>query len=171
MAHALLNKRRVFDSGKSFMLNRAFAVVISLLYSTLSASAGVYKWADEQGRIHYSDSPPAEVKSNKVDIKINSIKGLAVVSSFTSRASASSDKIANVRIFTTPWCGYCKKAKTYLQTRKTPFEELDVEASDSAKAEYQSIGGRGVPVILVGNQRMDGYSEERLEWMLKSAGL
>jgi len=170
MAHALLNKR-VLDSGKSFMLNRAFVVVISLLYFTLSATAGVYKWADDQGRIHYSDSAPAEGESNKVDIKINSIKGPAIVSSFTSRASSSSDKTANVRIFTTPWCGYCKKAKTYLQLRRTPFEELDVEASDSAKAEYQSIGGRGVPVILVGNQRMDGYSEERLEWMLKSAGL
>jgi hypothetical protein len=31
-------------------------------------------------------------------------------------------------------------------------------------------GARGVPVILVGTQRMNGYSEERLAAMLKAAG-
>jgi hypothetical protein len=32
------------------------------------------------------------------------------------------------------------------------------------------MGARGVPVILVGTQRMNGYSEERLAAMLKAAG-
>jgi hypothetical protein len=45
-----------------------------------------------------------------------------------------------------------------------------VEASDSARREFASLGGRGVPVILVGSQRMDGYNAGRLEAMLQSAG-
>lgn len=33
--------------------------VLILLLLTLNAHAGVYKWTDAQGRIHYSDIPPS----------------------------------------------------------------------------------------------------------------
>ena len=38
------------------------------------------------------------------------------------------------------------------------------------RAEYDRLGARGVPVILVGTQRMNGFGEERLARMLKAAG-
>ncbi len=31
------------------------------------ASAGLYKWVDENGRVNYSDSPPAHVKAETLD--------------------------------------------------------------------------------------------------------
>jgi hypothetical protein len=37
-------------------------------------------------------------------------------------------------------------------------------------AEYKSLGGRGVPVILVGSARMNGYSEQQLAQLLKAGG-
>ena len=40
-----------------------------------------------------------------------------------------------------------------------------------ARSEYDRLGARGVPVILVGRQRMDGYDQGRLESMLRSEGL
>jgi len=78
---------------------------------------------------------------------------------------------ARVRIFVTQQCPYCKKAKAFLRQRGTPFEELDVEASGSAKAEYNHLGGQGVPVILVGKQRMDGFDPAGLESLLVNEGL
>lgn len=38
------------------------------------------------------------------------------------------------------------------------------------KQEYTALKGRGVPIILVGSQRMDGYEQGALEAMLRTAG-
>ena len=48
--------------------------------------------------------------------------------------------------------------------------ELDVEKSAEGKQEYRELKGRGVPIILVGDQRMNGYDQARLEGMLRAAG-
>jgi hypothetical protein len=34
------------------------AIVLVLLYGTLSAQAGIYKWTDENGKVHYTQTPP-----------------------------------------------------------------------------------------------------------------
>jgi hypothetical protein len=45
-----------------------------------------------------------------------------------------------------------------------------VERSAQGKQEYRDLQGRGVPIILVGDQRMNGYSQARLDDMLRAAG-
>jgi hypothetical protein len=50
------------------------------------------------------------------------------------------------------------------------FREYDVEASDVGAQEYRRLGGKGVPVILVGKQGMGSFSSSRLDLMLKNAG-
>ena len=75
-----------------------------------------------------------------------------------------------VRLFTTVWCGYCKKAKAHLTAKGVPYDELDVESSEHGRSEYAKLGARGVPVILVGSQRMDGFDAAGLDAMLGQAG-
>jgi glutaredoxin len=75
-----------------------------------------------------------------------------------------------VKMYATDWCPYCKRARDYFARNGIPYTELDIEKSESAKAEYKSIGGRGIPVILVGGERMNGFSEQRMAQMLKAAG-
>lgn len=154
-------------------MSRLIVVLLFAAAYVLPVGAGVYKWKDKDGRIHYGDKPPAESKAAQVRGRINSIKGPAVVSDFTPKAEStvSGSGGTKVRMFTTQSCGYCKRAKAYLSKRGTPFEELDVEASAAAHDEYQAMGGHGVPVILVGNRRMNGFNKEGLEGMLKEAGL
>ncbi|CAG1021849.1 Glutaredoxin 3 [Methylococcales bacterium] len=139
-----------------------------LLVLALSASAGaeVYRWTDTDGKPHFGDKPPAGATG------VESFQGKAAVS-FMGGGNVSTVKSPSgkVRIFVTQTCPYCKKAKAYLQKRGTPFEELDVEASRSAKAEYDRLGGNGVPVILVGQQRMNGFDAGRLESLLVGSGL
>ena len=77
---------------------------------------------------------------------------------------------APVTMFATSWCPYCRKAREYFSAHNIPFTELDVEKSDEAKQRYRAIGGKGVPVILVGEQRLNGFSEQRLAQLLKAAG-
>lgn len=157
------------------ILRKAFiAGLATLLAIPAPAFADMYKWIDKDGKVHYTDSPPPGKKAKKLDLKINTITGPAVVSTIdkpgqqTPAAAAGASK---VRLYTTTWCGYCKRAKAYLQARGTPYQEFDVETSAQGQSEYRALGGRGVPVILVGDQRMDGYSEGTLAGMLKQAGL
>lgn len=143
-------------------------LLLALLIAPLPAGAEVYKWTDAQGRLHYSDSPPPEVKAKQVTIKINSIQGPAVVSTIRDAPAAKAkDK---VRIYTAVWCGYCKKAKAHLAAKGVPYDEVDVEASERGRSEFVQLGGRGIPVILVGNQRMDGFNAAGLDAMLSAAG-
>ncbi|HVY04747.1 MAG TPA: glutaredoxin domain-containing protein [Burkholderiales bacterium] len=146
--------------------------LVALFVVTAPSVADMYKWTDESGKIHYSDSPPPGQKAKKLDLKINSISGPPVISAFSgTAASADRATAAKVKLYTATWCGYCKRAKAYLQARKTPFQDFDVENSVQGRSEFKALGGRGIPVILVGDQRMDGYSQEALDAMLKRAGL
>lgn len=131
-----------------------------------AAQAGVYKWTDDQGRIHYSDAPPAKGSAEQVKIRINSYDGPALVSKARGTPTAPNE----VLVYTTSWCGVCKMAKAYLDSKGVRYRELDVETDPSAKQEFARLGGRGVPVILVGENRMDGFDQGKLENMLKTAG-
>ncbi len=139
------------------------------------AQAQLYKWTDEQGRIHYSDKAPDHGKGKAAVIRIESYSGPAVVSTLeksTPAAQAGQPTAAKgrVKLLTTSWCGYCRQARAYLNSRGIPFEDLDVEKSAQGQQEYRELRGRGVPIILVGDQRMNGYNQAKLDTMLRIAG-
>jgi glutaredoxin-like YruB-family protein len=123
----------------------------------------LYKWTDEYGRIHYTDKPPANENVEKINIKIKSYDGPAQVLNY----AAAFNKDPTVKIYSAKWCGVCKRAKKYMQERNIKFRELDIEKDSTAKREFRKLNGRGVPVILVGRQRMNGFSPAKLESMLE----
>jgi hypothetical protein len=61
---------------------RAAAGALSAAFLCLPVTAGadLFKWVDANGKVHYSDSAPRDTKSQKLDLKINSIAGPPVVS-------------------------------------------------------------------------------------------
>lgn len=133
--------------------------------AAMPASSQLYRWTDDKGAIHYSDKAP---EKGAAEVKINSNSGPATVSGSGTPAAGSAK--APVKMLATSWCGYCRKARAYLNSRGIPFEELDVEKSAQGKQEYRALKGRGVPIILVGTQRMNGYDQGRLEAMLRAGG-
>jgi glutaredoxin 3 len=65
-----------------------------------------------------------------------------------------------VRIYTTRACGYCARAKALLGDAGIPFQEIDVEGDDVARAALvQETGQRTVPQIFVGDRPIGGYRE------------
>jgi len=145
---------------------RAVLLGVMLLLVPVSHAADekVYKWTDDTGQVHYGSKPPGNgTQSRELALRIPTLSGEAEV---TTTAGVG----RGVTLYTTATCGYCKKAKAYLQKRAIPFIEYDVQKSVTGKLDYQRLKGRGVPIILVGNQRMDGFSEPRLAAMLKKAG-
>lgn len=43
--------------------------LLLLGWASLASASGVYKWVDEQGRVHYGEKPPARVQAQEVQIK------------------------------------------------------------------------------------------------------
>jgi glutaredoxin len=68
-----------------------------------------------------------------------------------------------ITLYTTRNCPHCRQAKQYLQARGLRFAELDVNHSPRGKKEFARLGARGVPVILVGDRRIDGFDRRRLD--------
>lgn len=73
----------------------------------------------------------------------------------------------NVKIYTTPTCGYCHQAKRFLSERGVEFNEYDVSRDRAAADEMVRLtGNTGVPVIVVDDQVIVGFDRPRLEHLL-----
>ncbi len=68
-------------------------------------------------------------------------------------------------------CGYCDKARRFLQEHNIPFEEIDVNTSERGKDDFQKLGAIGVPILIVGDAKIIGYDEPELTKVLKAKGL
>lgn len=81
---------------------------------------------------------------------------------------AKGPKIAKiVVIYTTSHCGYCVKAKQYLSQKGVGYQEMNVESSQSAQDEFRKLGGNGVPLIVIGDKRIHGFSPGEIDAALQ----
>jgi len=66
------------------------------------------------------------------------------------------------------WCTYCYQAKRYFQKNNISYCEYDVENTAQGKRLYQSNGAGAVPILLVGEYQLNGFSEQQLEAALNT---
>ena len=66
-----------------------------------------------------------------------------------------------VRIYTTPICPYCARAKSLLKKKGVEIEEVDVFMDEAAREEMEakSGGARSVPQIFIGDTHVGGCDE------------
>lgn len=64
------------------------------------------------------------------------------------------------KIYSTPNCKFCIKAKEFFAEHGVEFEEVDV--SEDRQVVEDISGQRGVPVIVVDEQVIVGYNENAL---------
>jgi glutaredoxin 3 len=67
----------------------------------------------------------------------------------------------SVRIYTTPICPYCVRAKSLLKKKGAEVEEVDVLMDETARAEMEakSGGARSVPQIFIGDTHVGGCDD------------
>ena len=66
-------------------------------------------------------------------------------------------------MYSTQWCGYCRKAREYFKDNKIRYKEKDIEKSSRAKKEYDRLKGSGVPLIMVGKNKIQGFDLSKFE--------
>lgn len=67
-----------------------------------------------------------------------------------------------VILYSTAWCGYCTKARNFMNEKGIAFREEDIEKSASARQAYDALGGRGVPLLNVKGTIISGYNPQAI---------
>ncbi|NNJ65293.1 MAG: glutaredoxin family protein [Xanthomonadales bacterium] len=129
-------------------------------------AAEVYKWTDENGIVHYSDQKPDDQEYTELEFSVSTYESVSYGTVSTPEKAtrpAKSARKKRVVMFSASWCGVCKKARKYFRKKKIRFTEYDIEKSTRGKRLYRDLDATGVPVILVGKQRMNGFTESGFE--------
>jgi glutaredoxin len=148
------------------------AIAAIALLLGLPAFAQVYKWTDSTGKVHYGDRPPEDAKKQELRIRIPSYDGPVEVRDWGAvlrRKAAPGGGSASITMYSTDWCGHCKNARRYFASKGISYRELDVEKSDSGRREYEALGAGGVPLIVVGDKFMRGFSAAAFEALAKGS--
>lgn len=72
-----------------------------------------------------------------------------------------------VKIYSTPSCPYCIRAKQFLKEMAVNFEDVDVSMNqDAAQEMIKRSGQMGVPVIDIDGELIVGFDKERIKRVL-----
>jgi glutaredoxin-like YruB-family protein len=145
-------------------------VILVVLTAAAAGAGSIYKWVDEEGVVHYSDRAP-EDSSVQGDIETRESvtsrpspetpedKGARPPASAQPPPPETSPKNADVEIYTTRWCRYCKDAKRYFQSRGIRYREYDIERDRTAARRHKRYNPRGgVPVTVINGRAIVGYA-------------
>ena len=66
-----------------------------------------------------------------------------------------------VELYTSPFCGYCARAKQLLKSKGVKYNETNIMAQPAKRSEMmkRSNGGRTVPQIFIGDKHVGGCDE------------
>ena len=68
--------------------------------------------------------------------------------------------MAKIEMYTTPFCGYCARAKSLLEKKGAAYEEVDVMMDEKKRSEMRERAKRStVPQIFINGQYVGGSDE------------
>lgn len=165
-------------------IKRIAGVLLFLLIS-VPVGADIYTWTDANGVKHYANQPPANgkaVQSNaeiKHDSKqyeqwerqrresqadaLNPRQSGSATQSEPLGKNSSRKNPGRVVMYTTPTCGYCKRARSFFSQHNIGFTDYDITTDKSAMQRFKALKGRGVPLIYVGDKRIAGFNKPLLQ--------
>lgn len=152
------------DGEESVRYSVLPTIFISSLLFLLSFSVNgeIYKWVDDKGKVHFTDNPPSDKKTEEVELRINTYSAVQITPLVERLGKA--DKVV---IYTADWCSICEKATKYFNKNNIAYVDYDVEKSRTGKIDYKLLRGKAVPIIIVGNKRMNGFRVSRFEKLYK----
>ena len=67
---------------------------------------------------------------------------------------------ANITLYTTDPCGFCRSAKSLLESRGVAYEEVNLAKDPDGRAELVALTGQMTfPQILIGERSIGGFRE------------
>jgi glutaredoxin len=136
----------------------------------VAAAQQLYRWTDEKGRVHVTDTPPPA--------SARDVRKVSPASTPAAKPDASLPFVLQqamkdypVTLYTAPSCqDPCAKARDYLNKRGVPFREVQVWEEAGAAELKQLTGVTEVPAVKVGASAYSGYHPDAYGGLLDSAG-
>ena len=149
------------------------AVFLLILFGITAASAQqLYRWTDEKGRVHVTDTPPPP---NAKSVQKKPAPGAAASGAAESPgnepyALQMARRSNPVTLYTTPGCEGCGEARKLLNARGVPFREVSVDSEKQLEELKKAVGSNSVPSLVVGETVQKGFEETAYNRVLDAAG-
>lgn len=148
--------------------NKFFLIVGGALIAGSVFSQTLYKSVGPDGKVVYSDKPPSEGRVEK--LKFQNLPATPLPESVAAayaellrkaKANPVGTTVASGTVlYSASWCVYCRQAKAYLASKGVAYSELDIDTPAGMAGFAQVGGGKGVPLLVAGGQKVQGYSPQ-----------
>lgn len=164
-----------------------FWFILLMLFSCATkVEAQIYQWVDKSGVIHFGQAPPQGVAATakmesivpsrnvKVDsapshVELEKMQRAEKAPQVVKEPVPMANQPVAAEMYSTSWCGYCRKAREYFRARGIPLVEYDIEADlDAAERKRQIDTRPGVPLVVINGQMIHGYAPAMYEQALAS---
>jgi glutaredoxin len=143
-------------------------ILAALLCASFAAGAQLYRWTDERGRVHVTDTPPPPSAKN---VQRRSAGDAAPAGGSDVPYSVQvAAKNFPVTLYTAPDCAPCGSARSLLNARGVPFREVSVVDEKQAEELKKAVGSLSVPSLRVGSDVQKGFEQGAYHTMLDIAG-
>jgi len=169
------------------LLSWPLPVLVGLIIhlAVLDAAAEMFRWVDKNGVTHFTDTPPDDPETGvKVNPTVTSPDppleasapaapqpektGFRAPPQNTPISKKPAQQKARVELYSASWCGFCKKAKSFFQSKGVPVTEYDIDKDKEAASRLKAIdSSMAIPYALVNGQPIRGYDELVYEAALK----
>lgn len=74
--------------------------------------------------------------------------------------------MAQIVMYTTPTCGYCRLAKQFFNEKNIEYVEKNVIADPAAMQEFRALNESGVPVFVIDGKKVVGFNKDEISKLL-----
>jgi len=138
-----------------------------------SAAADIYSWTDKNGVKHFSSDPPpkgepvTELRVMKTTYEPDEPE--AADPGKAAKDTTSLEALKNqpkVDIYVNGQSDICRTALAFFDSNKIVYTRHDMDADPGARQRYNSLEGQGLPLVFIGDYRMDGWDENAVRTRL-----
>ena len=139
----------------------------ALLLFPLFAQAQLYRWVDDQGKVHYSDQAPSSGAKN---VQKQAVPAAQSSSAGLPYALQQAVKNFPVTLYTSDGCkDTCAQARELLNKRGVPYSEVTITDAVGATELKKLSGATEVPVMTVGRELYKGFESGMYKAALDAA--
>lgn len=73
----------------------------------------------------------------------------------------------DITIYTSTTCSFCHMAKDYLDGKNIKYTEKNISEDKDARMEMMKMGFTGVPVIIIGDEKILGFDKAKIDAALE----
>ena len=152
---------------KPFAIKLIACYALFACATAVSVAQPVYRVVGPDGKVTFSDKPPAE--STATPTARTGVSGPATASPLPFELRQVAQKYP-VTLYTGENCSPCQAARSMLITRGVPFSEKTVVTTEDLQALQRLSGENSLPFATIGGQQLKGYSDAEWTQFLNAAG-